>query len=232
MKLRVKFSKMGSARFLSHLELMAAIERTFRRAKVPLAFTEGFNPHPKISYGSALSVGIASKGEYLDLELKENIDPKVFVEEVNKKTPAGIRLLKAKEIKNKGKSLTALIDRAKYHASCPINNPIDNEKLKELISSFLKNHEIIVQRKTKKNIKEINIKDGIYSLEGNFTDNMLNLNYLVMSSSSGNVRPQEVWQTFTTFAHIEEAGFPQYIREDLYAYRDGSLYTPLELLEG
>ena len=70
MHLRIKYGKTREGKFLSHLDLMRAWERAFRRGAIPLAFSQGFNPHPKISFGSALAVGITSSGEYMDVELK------------------------------------------------------------------------------------------------------------------------------------------------------------------
>ncbi|MCG0278925.1 MAG: TIGR03936 family radical SAM-associated protein, partial [Thermanaeromonas sp.] len=71
MRLRVKFAKVGTGRFLSQLEVMRVLQRAARRAGLPLALTEGFNPHPRMSFGPALAVGAESEAEYVDLELKE-----------------------------------------------------------------------------------------------------------------------------------------------------------------
>ena len=73
MKLRLRFKKEGLARFISHLDLMRTFERAFRRAELPIAFSQGFNPRPKMTFASALSVGISSSSEYLDVEFSEDV---------------------------------------------------------------------------------------------------------------------------------------------------------------
>ncbi|NLC39201.1 MAG: DUF2344 domain-containing protein, partial [Clostridia bacterium] len=67
MLIRLEYSRCGTARFLSHLEMLRLFERSFRRASLPLAFSRGFNPHPKISFGPPLPVGVSGRREYLDV---------------------------------------------------------------------------------------------------------------------------------------------------------------------
>ena len=232
MKLRVKYSKMESARFLSHLELMKAMERAFRRARIPLAFSEGFNPHPKISYASALSVGTASRGEYLDIELGTRVDLIAFKNQVNNNLIKGVEVLDVKEIKDKVKSLTAIIERAEYTAICQVEKKLTVGELQQLIEDFLGQPEILVNRKSKDKTKEINIKEGIYHLGAEFNDMNLVINYIVASGSKGNVRAGEVYHAIITFSKIKTQGTPTLIREDLYAIKDGSLCTPMGILEG
>ena len=80
MLLCLQYSKGEEARFLSHLDLMRAMERALRRARLPLAFSEGYNPHPRVAYASALAVGVTSEGEYLDLELEEDLSAQEVVD--------------------------------------------------------------------------------------------------------------------------------------------------------
>ena len=227
MKLRVKYLKMEGARFLSHLELMKAMERAFRRAKIPLAFSEGFNPHPKISYASALSVGIASRGEYLDLDLNIEMDLADFKNRINSCLVKGIEVLDVKEVEGKTKSLTAIIERAEYTAICLLEQKLKVEDLQRLVEDFLRQPEIIVNRKSKDKEKAINIKEGIYHLSAELNNLNLVINFIVDSGSKGNVRAGEVYRAFITFANITIHGSPIFIREDLYTVENGSLCTPI-----
>ena len=227
MKLRVKYSKMEGARFLSHLELMKAMERTFRRAKIPLAFSEGFNPHPKISYASALSVGTASRGEYLDIDLSIDMDAVDFKNRVSNCLIKGIEILDVKEVEGKTKSLTAIVERAEYTAICPIEQKLTAEELQKLVKAFLGQSEILVNRKSKNKEKEINIKEGIYHLSTELNGLNLVINFIVDSGSKGNIRAGEVYHAFITFANIKAQGSPIFIREDLFTIENGSLCTPI-----
>ncbi len=99
---RLKFSEIGKVRFISHRDVARAFERAFRIAELPMAFTLGFSPRPKVSFGLALSVAHESDAEYLDLELTEPVDPESLVGPLTDALPEGISVIGA----------TALADRA------------------------------------------------------------------------------------------------------------------------
>lgn len=232
MKLRVKYSKMGSSRFLSHLELMKVMERAFRRAGIPLAFSEGFNPHPKISYASALSVGTASEAEYLDIELSNEMNIGNFQNEVNKNLIIGLEILDVKEIKTKVQSLTAIVERAKYRAICPFEADIKIDELNEVVKMFYDQAEVKVLRKTKDKVREVNIKEGIFSIDAELKDMNLLLKFIVLTGSKGNVRAVEVYDAFISLGNFKMKGKPCFTREALYAMKNDALCTPMEILEG
>ena len=94
-RLLVKYSKKGDARFLSHRETMRAMERALRRSGVPMMFTSGFNPHPKLSYAPALPLGVAAEGEYLEVFLEGNVLPEEAAESINRGLPEGLRVVSA-----------------------------------------------------------------------------------------------------------------------------------------
>ena len=75
MKARIKFRKYGVMRFIGHLDVMRYFQKAMRRAEIPIAFTGGYSPHMIMSFAQPLGVGVTSDGEYLDIELKEDIDP-------------------------------------------------------------------------------------------------------------------------------------------------------------
>ena len=78
-KLRVEISKDEEIRYISHLDYAGAIEKALKRAEIPVAYSEGFNPHMKLAFASALAVGLTSATEYMEVELKEQIDIKEFI---------------------------------------------------------------------------------------------------------------------------------------------------------
>ena len=108
-KLRLKFSKTGRAVYLSHLDLMRTMQRVFSRAGVPLKYSEGFNPHAKISIILPLSVGTASLCEYMDFALTEDRDLSALPEALNAYMPEGIEALEAYEAPCKGAELRWLM---------------------------------------------------------------------------------------------------------------------------
>lgn len=104
-KLRLKFAKTGRAVYISHLDLMRTMQRVFSRAGVPLKYSEGFNPHAKISIILPLTVGTASLCEYMDFALAEDRDLAALLETLNPYMPEGIRALEAYEAPGKGAEL-------------------------------------------------------------------------------------------------------------------------------
>jgi radical SAM-linked protein len=94
-KMRLLFEKTGPARLISHLDLMRTLQRAFARAELPLAFSEGFNPHPYLSVARPLSVGIESRYELLDFGLAGAVDPDALPARLNRVLPAGVRVQRA-----------------------------------------------------------------------------------------------------------------------------------------
>ncbi len=113
-KMRIKYNKTGNLRMLSQLEIMTTFERAFRRASIPLMFTEGFHPHPKISFGPALPVGIESVCEYMDVELSQPLAPSEVRERANEYLPGGLSVINVKEIPVNTPSLNSFITHYAY----------------------------------------------------------------------------------------------------------------------
>ena len=144
MRLRMKITKEGGVRFISHLEYTRAFERAVRRAKLPAAWTEGFNPHMKLALASALGLGIESQSEYAELELSESVDASAALAALNAKLPCGIRALAA-DIVQKAPKLTTMLTAASYWADLPPGFPI--EPLKEAAAGYNAAAEFFYDRK-------------------------------------------------------------------------------------
>ncbi|HSB79418.1 MAG TPA: TIGR03960 family B12-binding radical SAM protein [Candidatus Methylomirabilis sp.] len=113
-KIRFEFHKVGDLRYLSHLELMRALQRALRRADLPLAYTQGFNPQPKISLAQALAVGVEALREPGELELTRWVDPTELLARWNRQLPPELKILRAWEAPLMGPSLSAGVRGAVY----------------------------------------------------------------------------------------------------------------------
>lgn len=111
-RLRIRFSKLGKIRFIGHRDLARVWERAIHQAGVPIAFSQGFTPHPKISFGLALPVGWESVAEYLDLTLVSEMPD--LVPALNVALPQGARIEEVTELAMKPKSLSSQVSRADY----------------------------------------------------------------------------------------------------------------------
>ncbi|MEA4834473.1 TIGR03936 family radical SAM-associated protein [Anaeromusa sp.] len=113
-KVRMEITKEEEVCFISHLDYARAMERAIRRAKLPAAYSEGFNPHMKLAFASALSVGVTSEGEYMDLELTETVALEDCAARLNQALPRGIRVKRLCYLPERAPSLMSQINRASY----------------------------------------------------------------------------------------------------------------------
>lgn len=95
LKIKVKYTKGEEIKFISHRDLMRLFQRAIRRAEIPIAYSQGFNPHMKISWGQALKVGQASNNEYAVLQLEQQIKPHELQKKLNQQLPKGVEILDA-----------------------------------------------------------------------------------------------------------------------------------------
>ncbi|MBI5212903.1 MAG: TIGR03960 family B12-binding radical SAM protein [Nitrospirae bacterium] len=113
-RIRVQFSKTGGLRYLSHLELVTAVLRGLRRASVPVDFSKGFHPSPKVSFGPPLNVGIAGEKEYFDMEVFSPFDIKSYMDAINNTMPDGIKIGRMEFIPKDAESLNSFVKRYEY----------------------------------------------------------------------------------------------------------------------
>ena len=171
--IRVKFKKEGDMIYISHLDLQKLLQRAFRRADIELSYSNGYNPHPKMSYGNALALGTESYGEYVDIEIEEEIGVEEFLTRINEELPQGIEFVKAEEIDPKTPSLASTIEYGEYLFNIELETPLSKEFVKSRIADFMNKEEIMITKKNKKGkIVESNIRPmirffDILSLEEN-----------------------------------------------------------------
>ncbi|HSR37090.1 MAG TPA: TIGR03936 family radical SAM-associated protein, partial [Desulfurivibrionaceae bacterium] len=118
-KIRARFSKTGRLRFLSHLELITLFTRAVSRGGIPVRYSQGFHPHPRFSFATALSVGVESHAEYLDLEVAAGFSPDELLGRLNGVLPEGMRILEAWLLPPKSPSLTSIMERVRYRVTLP-----------------------------------------------------------------------------------------------------------------
>ncbi|NMB24769.1 MAG: DUF2344 domain-containing protein [Firmicutes bacterium] len=222
MKIRAKFTKGAPVRFISHLDLARTIERGVRRGQIPIAYSQGFNPRAKIAFGSALAVGVTSSGEYIDLELIEDMAIDDFLSVLNQCLPTGIEFTDAVEISPDTPTLMSVIDRASYVLTGDLEH---NANLGQEVQNLLNNEAIWVERLSKKGTRRLDIRPWIFSVDVLSEDlETSGVSLLVQTGNHGNVRPEEV------AAHLPfEQGSLGIHREGLFIARGAGLSSPLEV---
>lgn len=153
-KIRVQFKRGESLRFLSHLDQQRLFGRALRRAKIPIAFSQGFNPHPIISFANAMSVGMTSDCEYVDIgldveDLNEG-DMSRIKKKLIKAMPDGIKISDVQLLPKDAKSLTRMITSADYDVICLGLNVSNFDDFQQSLEEFNQKKEIIMQKKNKR----------------------------------------------------------------------------------
>lgn len=179
-------------RWLSHLDTQKAFERTFRRAQIPLKYSEGFNPHPKIAFASALAVGVVSQGEYFDVELAGTPEPAVVAAKLQESLPVGLRVFGAVAVPPGTPALMAVVNRARYRVQVALNGPVTAEQLQTVIRRIWLQDSWLVERVGKRGPIVKDIRPGVFALQGEVDPEFIVLDMLVQTGSAGNVRPEEV----------------------------------------
>jgi len=122
-RLRIKFRRGAELKFISHLDIMRLWVRALRRAHVPLMYSEGFSPHPRISLAAPLSVGITGESEFMDVTISRPVSPHWFMSAVNRQLPHGIEVLEVYPIAPSIPSLQSQVRQAHYHVEVVTSKP-------------------------------------------------------------------------------------------------------------
>ncbi|MBE3572610.1 MAG: DUF2344 domain-containing protein [Moorella humiferrea] len=220
MRFRIKYRKGGWTVYLGHLEMLRLWQRAMRRAGLPLAYSRGFNPHPRLSFGPALAVGIEGLAEYLDVELAEPLSGEEIKERLGAELPVGLELILVLSVPEGAPALTSVINAAAYRVSW--DEPKDAETIRERVSALLAAPVIEVVRSSKEGTGVKDIRPGVYRLD--VLDNGF-LDMLLECSAKGVVRPEEVLQALAL------EGTYRLTRTGLFIRQNGRLLTPEEFVE-
>jgi radical SAM family uncharacterized protein/radical SAM-linked protein len=160
-RIRIRFSKVGPMRLLSHLEMMNMFSRAVKRAGIPIRYSSGFHPHPKFSFATALSVGVESLAEYLDMEIAEGYGADRVRERLNSVLPEGMEIMEAVEIPLRSDSLTTIMDKIRYRVTLPDGLALD---LAALSKAFLALEQYVHRREKQSKIVEIDLRRELHEL--------------------------------------------------------------------
>ena len=152
--MRIRFAKRGPVRFISHRDVARAFERAFRVAELPVAFTLGFSPRPKVSFGPALAVGYESDAEYLDVECTHDVAGDDVAAVVNTALPDGMAVTGIAPLADRAPALQEAITSLAYRVTL---DPVADEVLSEAVDALLARHELPIEvtRKGERAVEDI-----------------------------------------------------------------------------
>ncbi|SFB00349.1 radical SAM-linked protein [Nocardioides alpinus] len=157
-RLRVRYAKRGRLRFTSHRDFSRAFERAVFRARIPMAYSSGFNPHPRISYAGASPTGAASEAEYLELALAEVVEPADVHQALDASLPPGLDVLAV--VVSPGGSLSDLLQASRWR----IDVDVPREDACRAVEAFLAAPEVLVERMTKRGMRTFDARAAVTHL--------------------------------------------------------------------
>lgn len=189
MKLRALLTKGEEIRFISHLDYASLLERALRRAKLPVAYSEGFNPHMKFSFASALAVGTTSEAEVMDVELEHPLAQPEAWDRLTRALPPGVRLLCLVPYEGKTKSLMAAVDSASYRIVLPYAGT--QEAAERAAAAFFAAPAVVYRRVLPKKTREIDAKTYIKEIRVKKDGATLILQLAINIMQTGSLKPGE-----------------------------------------
>jgi radical SAM family uncharacterized protein/radical SAM-linked protein len=163
-RVRLRFRKTGGMRFLSHLEMINLFSRAVARARIPIRFSQGFHPHPKFSFATALSVGVESRAEYMDMEIAAGYGADRIKETLNTVLPEGMEILEASEIPLRAESLSVMMEKTRYRVTLPETVALD---LPSSVERFLKLESCPLLREKKGKTFKLDLRRELAELQAN-----------------------------------------------------------------
>jgi len=211
-KLRVRYAKRGRLRFSSTRDFQRALERALRRADVPMAFSAGFHPHPKISYANAAPTGTASESEYFEISVTQRVDLDAVRTALDAALPEGIDILQVVEA-----APGALADRLQASDWVLAFRDVELERLAEVAATFLAQERVEVTRTFKTGPRTFDVRSAVISLGAAMSDTVTDAAPQVVPSGAGRcailrvvvrhttpaVRPDDILTALRAVADLE-----------------------------
>ena len=184
--LRVKFKKVGNLQYISHLDLVRTMNKIIVRSKLPLWYTEGFNPKPKMVFAAPLSTGVESMCEYMDLRLVEKIDPELAKKALNENMTDEMQVIEAYYPNSKLTELKWL-----SYTITLFEEGLDEEKAKECKKALLAD-EMRILKKTKSGEAEVDIKSMIKGASVAYRDKKIIISCILCADSQNFLNPEYI----------------------------------------
>lgn len=200
---RLNFSKTGRAIYISHLDINRMMTRAVRRAKLPMWYTEGFNPHPYLTFALPLSLGQSSDCEYMDIRIEGDITDEEIMNRLNAVLPEGVKILSVSAPVYDAKE----IEKALYFVKLVFKDAETSKIFAERAQTLAEGEELLAEKRGKKGhrkvMKQINLIDFIYDMKFSTADNIVNLQCVLAAGNTNNLNPTLLVETLEKEIGIE-----------------------------
>ena len=218
-KIRIRFRKYGNMKFIGHLDVMRYFQKAIRRAEIHIRYSGGFSPHQIMSFAAPLGVGLTSDGEYVDIELTDDVAPSDLKERLNAQMSEGFEVTDCFLLPEDAQNAMSIVAAADYVCIPRVGSgPEDAEGFIRDLAAFFEQPQVMITKKTKRGEKEMDLKPLIYELSPRMEADGPVLFLKVSNGSAANVKPELVLDAY--YASIGEERPPfawMYRREEVYA---------------
>lgn len=225
-RLRLEYAKRGRLRFSSHRDFQRALERAIRRAGIPIAFSAGFSPHPRISYANSAPTGTASEAEYVELGLTAPWDPERVREALDEALPSGFDVLRV--VVATPPDLAERLQASRWRIALPGVTP---EGAVGAAAAFLERERVEVQRMTKSGVRTFDARGPVVSLDVDpgVSEEGCAILHVVVRHVTPSVRPDDVLSALRSVADLVPPSPPRVTRlaQGPFDPRTGSVGDPL-----
>jgi radical SAM-linked protein len=190
-RLRLRFRRGEELKFISHLDMMRLWERVLRRADIPLAYSEGFTPHPRLALAVPLPVGVTSEAELMDIILTRPVSHQALIQAVSRQLPPGVEIIEARAVPLSLPSLQSQIHYAEYEVE--LGGGWERQKVERAIEAFLAAREVSWQHQRDREVRRYNLRALVDDLWlTHWQEGKIGLGMRVRCDSSGTGRPEQV----------------------------------------
>ena len=224
MRILAVFEKGERIRHIGHLDIQRSVQRGLRRSGLPVAYSQGFNPHILITFAQALSTGACGKREIMDVTMAEEVSAEEFVARMNRAMPPEMQVREARAVDSKHPSLMGMVRAADYDLT--IRDAAIGARLAEAIPAMMAKETIPALRKTKTKLTEVDIKPLILSIRGEGNHVFATL----VLTERESCKPQMLLEALKQAAGIEDEVRMLVTRERLLGEDASGVLAPLETL--
>lgn len=190
MKIRIKFSKTGTMKFIGHLDTMRFFQKVMRLSGIDICYSEGYSPHQIMSFASPLGVGVESIGEYLDIEVASSLSSEESLAALNRNMPEGLRCLSYRRLPDDARNAMSLVSCADYQVFRKDGSCGDMQE--QIDRVFYGEKQFLITKKTKKSEIELNLREYVYDFAWRNDAFFLKLS----AGSERNIKPELLLTSF------------------------------------
>ena len=231
MKIRIKFRKWGSMKFIGHLDMMRYFQKAIRRANIDICYSEGFSPHQIMSFAAPLGVGITSDGEYFDIEVNSSFSTEEAMKRLNAAMVEGVEVTGYVRLPDNAKTSMAIVAAADYRLSVKegYSSPLSATEWADRIKEYFTDAKsFVIVKQTKKSEREVDLKPLVYEFKVKEDESSPVFFLKVSTGSIDNIKPELVLASLYEKCGLSyDENAIQIHRLEVYARDDQEEFIPL-----